>query len=53
MLSSITWEDATRMTGCYAINAAQDGGQCRPCTNHVEQVTSGRDSKVSAGISVF
>ena len=38
MLGSITWEDATTLTGCYAFNAAQDGGQCRPCINHVEQV---------------
>ena len=38
MLRSITWKDATDLTGCYAFNAAQDGGQCKPCTSHVEQV---------------
>lgn len=39
MLGLITWEHATGLTGCYAFNAAQDGGQCRPCINHVEQVS--------------
>ena len=38
MLRSITWKDATDLTGCYAFNAAQDGGQCKPCISHVEQV---------------
>lgn len=37
LLKGIEWADATAMPGCYAFNAAQDGGQCQPCTSHLEQ----------------
>ena len=38
LLKTVTWKDATGLTGCYAINAAQDGGACRPCIADLEQV---------------
>ena len=38
LLKTITWKDATGLTGCYAINAAQDGGTCKPCIEDLEQV---------------
>ena len=38
LLKTVTWKDATGLAGCYAFNAAQDGGQCQPCTTHMEQV---------------
>ncbi len=39
-LKAVNWKDATQLTGCYAINAAQDGGQCKPCTSQLEQVSN-------------
>ena len=40
LLKTITWKDATTIGGCYAINAAQDGGSCKPCIEDLEQVTT-------------
>ncbi|KAK3094428.1 hypothetical protein FSP39_001668 [Pinctada imbricata] len=31
MLRDVRWEHATSFEGCYAINAAHDGGKCREC----------------------
>ncbi|XP_071949283.1 uncharacterized protein [Antedon mediterranea] len=37
LLKSISWEDAMTIDGCFAFNAAQDGGGCRPCETNLEQ----------------
>ena len=37
-LKSITWGEAMSVDGCYAYNAAQDGGRCRECRSDLEQV---------------
>ena len=42
LLKTITWKDATGISGCYAINAAQDGGQCKACIGSLEQVSNNR-----------
>ena len=39
LLRAISWKDATSLSGCYAINAAQDGGQCKPCKANLEAVS--------------
>ncbi|EDV22849.1 uncharacterized protein TRIADDRAFT_58485 [Trichoplax adhaerens] len=31
MLKQITWNEATTIEGCYAYDASQDGGTCKPC----------------------
>ncbi|KAI0222264.1 hypothetical protein LSAT2_026472 [Lamellibrachia satsuma] len=36
-LKTITWKVATSLPGCYAFNAAQDDGGCRPCLSLLEQ----------------
>ena len=40
LLKTITWKEATAIGGCYAVNAAQDDGHCRPCINDIIQVPS-------------
>ncbi|KAK7109342.1 uncharacterized protein [Littorina saxatilis] len=37
LLSNITWSQATQFPGCYAFNAAQDGGRCQECRDDLEQ----------------
>ncbi|KAK2174721.1 hypothetical protein NP493_757g00009 [Ridgeia piscesae] len=37
LLKTITWKAATGVTGCFAFNAAQDTGECRPCLSSLEQ----------------
>ena len=37
-LQHIKWNEAISMAGCYAYNAAQDGGRCRECRDDLEQV---------------
>ncbi|CAI9717186.1 hemicentin-1-like [Octopus vulgaris] len=37
ILKNLTWEEATSVSGCYAYNAAQDGGRCRQCMDNMEQ----------------
>ncbi|KAK7483221.1 hypothetical protein BaRGS_00025514 [Batillaria attramentaria] len=37
LLGNITWDLATSFPGCYAFNAAQDGGRCRECRDDMEQ----------------
>ncbi|XP_038070819.1 uncharacterized protein LOC119739807 [Patiria miniata] len=37
ILKSVTWVEAVSLPGCYAYNAAQDRGQCGPCTENTEQ----------------
>ena len=39
LLKEITWRDATGVSGCYAFNAAQDNGDCRPCLSSLQQVS--------------
>ena len=39
LLSNITWSQATAFPGCYAFNAAQDGGRCQECRDDLEQVS--------------
>jgi hypothetical protein len=39
LLSNITWPVATSVSGCYAFNAAQDGGRCQECRDDLEQVS--------------
>nr|XP_022288617.1 hemicentin-1-like [Crassostrea virginica]XP_022288618.1 hemicentin-1-like [Crassostrea virginica] len=36
LLSMVQWQQATAIRGCYAINAAQDGGRCRECSNTMD-----------------
>lgn len=36
-LSEISWTVALSVDGCYAYNAAQDGGRCRECRNQLDQ----------------
>lgn len=36
LLSLIHWKQATTIRGCYAINAAQDGGRCRECRDTMD-----------------
>ncbi|KAL5021870.1 hypothetical protein ScPMuIL_001025 [Solemya velum] len=36
-LQAITWEEAISVQGCYAYNAAQDGGRCRACEDNMDQ----------------
>ncbi|XP_041370878.1 hemicentin-1-like [Gigantopelta aegis] len=36
-LHNIKWKEAVSVAGCYAYNAAQDGGRCRECRNDMEQ----------------
>ena len=44
ILRKVTWDTALSIDGCYAYNAAQDGGRCRECRNHLERVSgSGHD----------
>lgn len=38
LLSLIHWKQATAIRGCYAINAAQDGGRCRECRDTMDTV---------------
>lgn len=38
LLSLIHWKQATTIRGCYAINAAQDGGRCRECRDTMDTV---------------
>ncbi|XP_071827408.1 uncharacterized protein [Apostichopus japonicus] len=37
MLKKLKWEQAQSVDGCFAYNAAQDGGTCGPCANHIDQ----------------
>lgn len=37
ILRKVTWDRALSIDGCYAYNAAQDGGRCRECRNHLER----------------
>ncbi|XP_064630030.1 uncharacterized protein LOC135488959 [Lineus longissimus] len=37
LLKEITWRDATEFGGCFAFNAAQDGGNCHECRDHLEK----------------
>lgn len=37
ILKNITWEEAISVDGCFAYNAAQDGGRCRECRDNMEQ----------------
>ncbi|XP_046542735.1 hemicentin-1-like [Haliotis rubra] len=37
LLRNISWRDAMSVGGCYAFNAAQDGGRCRECRDDLEQ----------------
>ena len=39
LLSMVQWQQATAIRGCYAINAAQDGGRCRECSNTMDTVS--------------
>ena len=39
LLQSLSWEVATSVPGCYAINAAQDRGTCQPCADNENQVS--------------
>ncbi|XP_077865000.1 uncharacterized protein LOC102800875 [Saccoglossus kowalevskii] len=36
LLSSVTWEDAVSVDGCFAYNAANNMGQCTRCTETVD-----------------
>ncbi|XP_025093186.1 hemicentin-1-like [Pomacea canaliculata] len=36
LLRTITWKNATSFPGCFAYNAAQDGGRCRECRDDLE-----------------
>lgn len=36
-LNKISWTVALSVDGCYAYNAAHDGGRCRECRNQLEQ----------------
>jgi len=38
MLSKISWNVALAVEGCFAYNAAQDGGRCRECKEELDQV---------------
>jgi len=35
LLRTLDWDDAMTLSGCYALNAAQHDGQCRPCYDQV------------------
>ncbi|KAL8616567.1 hypothetical protein ACOMHN_036599 [Nucella lapillus] len=37
LLRNISWRQATAFPGCYAFNAAHDGGRCRECRDDLEQ----------------
>lgn len=37
LLRRIQWKQATAIPGCYAINAAHDGGRCRECGDTMDQ----------------
>lgn len=37
-LRKIPWKVALSVEGCYAYNAAQDGGRCRECRSQLDQV---------------
>ncbi|KAL4232359.1 hypothetical protein ACF0H5_009928 [Mactra antiquata] len=37
VLSKISWNVAMSVDGCYAYNAAQDGGRCRECREQLDQ----------------
>lgn len=37
LLQSISWTTATSLEGCFAINAAQDNGNCQPCDENIHQ----------------
>lgn len=39
MLSKISWNVALSVEGCFAYNAAQDGGRCRECKEQLDQVS--------------
>ena len=39
ILRKVTWDTALSIDGCFAYNAAQDGGRCRECRNHLERVS--------------
>lgn len=39
LLRTITWKNATSFPGCFAYNAAQDGGRCRECRDDLEHVS--------------
>ena len=38
VLKTITWKDAMSVEGCFAFNAAQDGGECKECRSFLEEV---------------
>lgn len=38
VLRKISWDVAMSVDGCYAYNAAQDGGRCRECREQLDQV---------------
>lgn len=38
MLSGIHWKQATSVPGCFAMNAAQDGGRCLECGHSMDRV---------------
>ena len=40
ILRKVTWDTALSIDGCFAYNAAQDGGRCRECRNHLERVST-------------
>ncbi|KAK6185279.1 hypothetical protein SNE40_007547 [Patella caerulea] len=37
LLKQLTWDDAISFSGCYAYNAAQDGGRCKECRDDMGQ----------------
>ncbi|XP_033126450.1 neurogenic locus notch homolog protein 1-like isoform X2 [Anneissia japonica] len=37
ILKTIGWDEAMKIDGCFAFNAAQDGGGCKPCESNLEQ----------------
>ena len=47
MLSKISWNVALAVEGCFAYNAAQDGGRCRECKEELDQVGKTFQCKLS------
>ena len=38
LLGTLKWDESISLEGCFAYNAAQEGGMCEPCSDDPKQV---------------
>ena len=43
LLGTLKWDESISIEGCFAYNAAQEGGVCEPCTGEPKLVSHGNN----------